>query len=157
MKRTIAVLSLVAMFFTCAMSLSAKYHSVTVHFKDKTSMSINLCEDLTVRFNDLEMTVMGSSLHKTVVIPKQNIHKFEHQTTAAIDNVATDASTPVFDNGNLSFSNLPAGSVVEVYDVAGRQVLSRQAQGEFTLNLASLTSGIYVVKVNNSTFKIAVK
>lgn len=159
MKKFTITLLVSVFALVSALSVSAKYRSVTVHLKNQTTVTVDLAEDLAVRFNDLEMIVSGSSVeNRRVIIEKSDIDKFEHSLTAGIDNAVTDAGTPVFENGAMSFSNLPAGTQVQVFDIAGRELRNETAVGgNFTLDLSTLTSGTYVVNINGKSFKIAVK
>ena len=56
----------------------------------------------------------------------------------------------------IDFSNLPAGANVSIYTLDGKQLYSvRPGQGKnLSLPLGSLQSGIYLVKVNDVTYKI---
>lgn len=55
----------------------------------------------------------------------------------------------------INFSNLPADVAVTVYTLDGKQIYSRSADNHsLSLPLATLKSGIYLVKVNGVTYKI---
>lgn len=158
MKRITLTLTLAAIALMNSVNAFAKYHSVTVHLKDRTTVQVNLSDDFTVRFNDVEMTLRGSSLENTVTIPKENIDRFEHSTgTAAITDADADGLKPVFIAGAMVFGNLPAGSSVQVFDASGRNLVNDTAADRYTLDFARFAPGIYLVKVNNNSYKIAVK
>ena len=57
---------------------------------------------------------------------------------------------------HIDFSNLPAGAAISIYTLDGKQLYShRPAEGKtLSLPLSSLQSGIYLVKVNDVTYKI---
>ena len=56
----------------------------------------------------------------------------------------------------IDFSNLPADASVSIFTLDGKQLYSvRPGQGKnLSLPLGSLQSGIYLVKVNDVTYKI---
>lgn len=55
----------------------------------------------------------------------------------------------------INFSNLPADAAVSVFTLDGKQLYSRPADHHsLSLPLATLKSGVYLVKVNGVTYKI---
>ncbi len=75
--------------------------------------------------------------------------------TTGISTVAVDAgkSFKIIDNV-LSFDNLRDNSLIEIYTVDGKQVMTRRCSGHFQVPLGDLTPGIYLLKVNSETYKI---
>ena len=57
----------------------------------------------------------------------------------------------------ICFSNLPVGSVITVCTVDGRIVRTLDAFGDVVLSLEDCADGIYLVNVNKTTIKIALK
>lgn len=57
----------------------------------------------------------------------------------------------------LFFKNLAENTQVGVYTTDGKAIVSRRCSGETSLSLSSLTSGIYIVKINDETYKILKK
>ena len=45
-------------------------------------------------------------------------------------------------------------TLIEMFTADGKQVLSRHCSGNAQLPLNSLTNGVYLVKINESTYKI---
>lgn len=157
MKQKFSII-LTAIALICGiLPATAEYRSVTVNLRDHSTVTVNLASDLAVRFNDLEMTITGSTVPQTIVIEKNLISSFEHSTLASITDAATDPSTPTITDGEIHWTGLPAGTGVEVIDNAGRIVKAVKAKGDFTLSLTSLTPGIYIVRTGTSTIKVAVK
>lgn len=141
-----------------AMPASADYRSVTVRLNDNTTLAFDLNDDLTVRFNDLEMTIQSPDLDKTVVIRKENIAGFEHSTTAAISDISSDTTAPVLTDGAIRFSSLPEGSTIRIFEPSGRLLRETSASGDLSLPVAELGSGSFIITVNNSSsFKIAIR
>ena len=57
----------------------------------------------------------------------------------------------------LFFKDLPENSQIGIYTTDGKTVVSRQCSGEASLSLNSLPSGMYIVKINNESYKILKK
>ena len=58
-------------------------------------------------------------------------------------------------NGTLFFTNVPENSPVTVYTTDGRQVLADNASGEFSINIADMPRGIYIVRLANFATKVS--
>lgn len=58
--------------------------------------------------------------------------------------------------GYIDFRNLPADANISIYTLDGRQVYSHRPTqgGTFSLPLNTLPSGVYLVKVNDVTYKV---
>ena len=70
--------------------------------------------------------------------------------------VSTD-SAPCFNGDSMLFDSLPDGSVIAVFDMAGATVMSHTASGSHELRLGLLPAGVYVVRVNNMSYKVTVR
>lgn len=58
---------------------------------------------------------------------------------------------------SLNFSNLPVNTTLRVFDTGGREVMSENASGDFEFSLDGLTPGIYIVVVNNQSYKVVIR
>lgn len=73
-----------------------------------------------------------------------------------IDEMQKDDTNPFsFHGDEINLRNLPDGSLMEVYTINGRRLRSYRVSGSATFSLASLPAGVYVIKVNKSTYKIS--
>ena len=61
------------------------------------------------------------------------------------------------EDGALLFDNLRDNSLIEIYTVDGKAVMSRRCSGHTQVALGQLGNGVYFVKVNNETYKILKK
>ncbi len=55
----------------------------------------------------------------------------------------------------VTFGNIPAGSMVEVFSASGAAVKALRASGNLTLDRSELPSGVYIVRINNFVTKVA--
>ena len=145
---------------TAAISLCAyaeAYRSVDVNLLDGSSVKINLADNLSATFEADSLLVTGGD--KDVKIACEDIKSFAFSTekAAGLDQIGSDITAPVLTGSNLTFNDLPEGSVVEVYNMAGMQLMHQVVSGTFSVDLADFTAPVVIVKVNNVAFKIATK
>lgn len=84
---------------------------------------------------------------------------YEKNTETAIRSITTDKGKFVMNGGVLTFSSLKANSTISIYSLNGALVFKKTIPqaGEYTLNIANLNVGVYMVNVNGSTYKIVKK
>lgn len=126
MKRLfVALLALVGL----AGSVAAQgYKSVAVTLKDNTKVEVNLTDELTAKFIGENFEIADGE--QNFVIPRANIRSFVFSKAAGIKEIHTDAVA--------DFSNLPAGTVIRVYNTAGALLLQETATEAYSLNLSAL-------------------
>ena len=61
-----------------------------------------------------------------------------------------------FNGSSLLVSGCTETSVLTVYDITGRPVLSTKVNGSAEISLSSLASGIYLANINNKTIKFSI-
>jgi len=71
----------------------------------------------------------------------------------SIEGVSATAARVYAAAGTLYVENAAAGSTITVYNVAGQQVAAAQANGGMA-TLAIAAHGVYIVKVENTTYKV---
>lgn len=59
-----------------------------------------------------------------------------------------------WEDETLFFFHLSENTLIEVFTTDGKQVVSRRYSGDAQLPLRSLHDGVYLVKINNDTYKI---
>ena len=136
---------------------AAAYRSVAVNLTDGSKVEINLTDELSATFDDENLVVSGAG--EDVTVPRANIQSFSFSTkeVSGIGSVGADSDAPVISGGVMTFDNLPAGTVVSVYNMAGMLLRSEQVGGAYTLDLNSLTASPVIVTVNDVVYKIATK
>ena len=153
MKHFYVAVALLAASF-CASAQA--YRSVAVNLKDNTKVEINLTDDFTATFEEGNFVVSG--VDTDITVPAAKIKSFSFsKDVAGLGNVAADTEAPVFNGDSMMFNNLPEGSVVEVYNLAGALLFSEHVSGSYTLDLSTLTASPVIVKVNQVAYKIATK
>ena len=80
--------------------------------------------------------------------------KFE-QTSDGINGIVGDGGITLDRNGDLlTLTGINPGDRVNVYNAKG-QAIGNVVMADCLLNLSSLGKGVYVIQVNNKTFKIS--
>ena len=110
-----------------------------------------------------EVSFLGGTL--TIGCPNEEAVAFELDDVASIDflgksgvgsagAVAGGISVTV-SGGLVTFDGIPAGSLVELYNIAGALVSSTKSEGSHTIGRSELPGGVYIVKINNFVTKIS--
>ena len=135
---------------------AASYNMVCVNLSDGSTVKIVMTENLEIQFDNENL--VASSDGSEVTVPKANILNFKHtyDAEAAVEDVLNDNGL-TFENGMLLFNGLPADAVISVYDLSGKLLRRVNAEGDFSLSLDSLEKGIYIVNVNNVSYKVNIK
>ena len=153
-KRLLAVAAAVAAFSGAASA--GVYNVLNVNLNDGTTTAIALTDDLRVSFNETHLIATGSLAN--VSVDRSKIVYFTHSYDANVGvNEIAAGSEASFNGNSISFSNLPAGSVVRVFSIGGALVREAAAEGDYTLSLDELASGNYIVNVNNMSYKINIR
>lgn len=151
MKRTLLIVF--AAFFAIAAGATS-YDVVSVDLNDGSKVDIALTGNLSLSFNSTHLLVKGTDAD--FEIPKEKILSFSHSGESAIKEIAPDSSVDL-DGRTLHFKGLTDGSLISVYDLCGKSLLSAKAANEYTLGLDDIPSGVYIVTVNNVSYKISLK
>ncbi len=132
------------------------YRSVAVNIIDGSKVEINLADDLTAAFDEENLLIASDG--QDVAIPRATIKSFtfSDKEVVGLDQVSAGAA-PVVSGGKMIFTELPAGSVVAVYNTAGALLTEQKASGDFTLDLSTLPAQTVIVNVNGVAYKIATK
>jgi hypothetical protein len=77
---------------------------------------------------------------------------------AGIENVTVDEIEKLqFEDGKVRVHSSLQGENMAVYDIAGRMVIYTTIDEQSIIDLSYLPAGVYVVKVNDQSIKVAVK
>ncbi len=135
---------------------SANFNLITVNLADKQKVDIVITDDMNLKFTDTHLVAEGGKTD--VSIEKSQIVNFIHRydANAGIGEITSEEGYQ-YQGNSIIFHSLPAGSQIAVFTVGGIAVAQYEAEGDFTLPLDNLEKGVYVVSVNNKSFKISVK
>ena len=75
-----------------------------------------------------------------------------------IENVTVDEIEKIqYEDGKVRVHSSLQGENLAVYDIAGRMVIYTTIDEQSIIDLSYLPAGVYVVKVNDQSIKVAVK
>lgn len=143
---------------TCRVSVPEPFLRFYVWLRSGEVHGYDLEERPEVKIGETVFT-LHSAKH-TVEYQADNILYFTLQDAAVNDpdgiSLPEATSKMQFKEGELQLTGCTPNSAVSVYDMAGLlvQTVQTDANGNLSLSLNSLRSGIYIIRTNNTTFKI---
>lgn len=145
-----------AMLLAAATMSAAGLRSMVIETKDGNGMTVNLSSELVTRFSDGDMILKGD--YVDVTVPLSTVKGWIY-SDSVVDKVETavEDNLELTDNGDrITLTGLADASDVSLYSLAGQLIRRDRVSGEYTLGLSELANGVYVLSVNNQSFKIAV-
>lgn len=158
MKRLLKVTLLLLASVVLAVPLRAADNPVTlvVLTRDNAQHMFVLADKPEVTFvkNDMVVTCVNS----TTTFSLPDVIRFTYKyATDAVEELTEDKTTVNFQDGAIIIDKLRAGAAVAVYSVDGKLMrkLTAREGGSYRLDLGELPTGVYIVKANRVTYKIA--
>lgn len=146
-----AIMALVALT-----ALAARYNVVSVNLTDGSHVDIVLTDGLQLNFSETHLVATGGTAE--VSVEKSRIADFTHRLDeSALDATKVTGEGFSYADGYLHFTSLPAGSTISIYTTGGALLCSEVASGSHSIPVSTLSAGVYVVRVNNVSYKISVK
>ena len=129
--------------------------TIVVATLDGTSMEYLIDQDTKVRVEkpSLIIETEGVVLYYDLDMMSQ-VRYGRRFVPSGISPVVTDDQLFKWENETLFFFHLPEETLIEVFTTDGKQVVSRRCSGDAQLPLRSLHDGVYLVKINQTTYKI---
>lgn len=148
------------MMWPCGASAKA-YRSIQVIKKDGTSLLIKGEQGITMTVTDEEMkffTTPDNHFSLSVDEVKEvTLSEEEGKVVLAdVDEISSGSIILSRSGETLAIENIPSGSRISVVSAAGMVLHNAIAEGDYVVNLSSFPTGVYVVVINNRTFKISV-
>lgn len=143
---------------TCRVTVPEPFLRFYVWLRSGEVHGYDLEERPEVKIGETVFT-LHSAKH-TVEYQADNVLYFTLQDAAVNDpdgiSLPEATSKMQFKEGELQLTGCTPNSAVSVYDITGLlvQTVQTDANGNLSLSLNSLRSGIYIIKTNNTTFKI---
>lgn len=151
MKRTL--LTLVNALFAIA-AWSASYDVVSVDLTDGSKVDIALSNKLALKFNATHLQVTGTDAD--FEIPKEKIVAFSYSESSGLEEIAVNQSVD-FVGRMMRFTGLADGTIITIHNLSGKCMRSIKAEGECQLGLEDFPAGVYIVAINNVSYKISLK
>lgn len=158
MRFKLILILLLSCIVTCAKAEDVFAH-MAVHFNNDEQIKFALAEIPTLSFSDSTLVIQTSSITVTHPLNKISHITYESGADSGIINIQSDKPIYEIDGDHISFPYLEKGTHIDIYTVQGTNVLNTQIQesGEYGFPVSALGRGIYIVKLNNLSFKIVIK
>ena len=158
MKPKFSVLACIAAIACSTATIHSQepYQMVVVTTASGNLLKFDLSEGVNVEFTDTEMKITGANT--LAALPLTEFARFDFSTeNAGVDNAPTDAVKITLRGGSLSIAGLRPQSAVGIIAPNGTTVASARCDSFGAYSSPALPAGVYIVKTECSTFKIAIK
>ena len=143
--------------FTCLSAMADEpKNQLVVWAKDGTKVAYALAEKPKVTFTETDLVIKAKGVEVNYSLENMARFTYESNENTAIRNLKTDEVSFRLDGESLVFPSLSANSKVSLYSLNGAPVFNKtiRTAGEYSFPLSGLNAGVYVVTVNNLTYKI---
>ena len=155
MKTKVTLLTLLLML-AMATWAQDEIQRLVVWQKSGAKVYFDLAEEPRTMFADGQLVITTNTMQTSY--PLSDILRFTHEGVAS-GIVEADAHnlTVSQNNDEIILKNVPAGTPVRLYDSAGRLLETKNSDGtsQLQFSLTGRPSGVYLVNMNNQTFKIS--
>ena len=133
---------------------------IIVWDNDGGRISFPLEENPSFKYNFADSLVSCVTTSNTIDLPLKDVRKYtldtQPVTPTSIDKAAADDGKMSYESGKIYLSNFKANTIASVYTADGSAVANYKAdaEGSLTIPMDNWISGVYVVKVNNVSYKI---
>ena len=133
--------------------------TIIVTTLDGTTMEYLIDEDTKIKVEKPYLVIETDNVVLNYELEKmKNLRYGKKFISDGIEDVIVENGQPFqYKDETLFFKDLPENSQVGIYTTDGKTVVSRQCSGEASLSLNSLPSGMYIVKINDESYKILKK
>lgn len=127
--------------------------------KDGTQVAYALAENPKVTFTETDLVITANGVEVNYSLQNMVRFTYSNNTSTAITNLETDESTLKLNGESLLFPALKANSTVSVFSLNGTLVFKKTVHqsGEYSFPLSNMNAGIYIINVNDLTYKIIKK
>ena len=132
-------------------------NTIVVSTIDGTTFEYLIDKDTKVRLDNPNLVIETEGVILSYELANMGQLRYGRRpiTNGITDNPAVQPFS--FDNETLYFERLPQGSLIEVFTIDGKLTSSLRCGDSARFSLSALSSGTYIVKVNESTYKILKK
>ncbi len=139
---------------------ASSFGSMVVNFSNGSQAQINLSSDLKVTFDAGDM--VAASDKEVYRFPLAGIgewfyHPSIKKEISSNPEIAFSGGNIIIDNRVLILSGFPGETRVEIYALGGELMHAADASREDAVNLSAYPAGVYVIKIGDNNFKVALK
>jgi len=155
MKQTLLILWLL-MASSVGAYADDLFQTLIVKLKNGTETAFFLKDQPKVEFVGKELKVTSTSGETAFAISDVLRFTYQKMDLNGINEKVTEPTGVAFENDVLVVSQLKANATVSVYAIDGKLIRQLKAvrAGTYRLNLSELPTGLYLVRADNTTYKI---
>ena len=133
--------------------------TIIVTTLDGTTMEYLIDEDTKIKVEKPYLVIETDNVVLNYELENmKNLRYGKKFISDGIEDVIVENGQPFqYKDETLFFKDLPENSQVGIFTLDGKTVVNHQCSGEASLSLNSLPSGMYIVKINNESYKILKK
>ncbi|MCM1020765.1 MAG: hypothetical protein NC343_01375 [Muribaculum sp.] len=161
MKNYLNFVVLVLAMLLPIVSSAMAYQSVSVEYKDGSTFLLQGESGLSLDITNSELhfsAPSGTTFSVAIADVKGWSYSSKKGNTgfSAIDEVVLSQISIELTNNTLQLDNLPENSNVTLFFHDGKMLKQVCASGVCTINLADIPAGLYILTINNKSFKFAI-
>ena len=154
----IAVLLLFAMPANAQNENGKWRQTIIVTTLDGTTMEYFINKDTKVTIEKPNLVIETENVVLTYELESmKNVRYGKKFVTTGIHSATIGGNPFTLKDETLFFKDLAENTQIGIYTTDGKTIVSRQCSGDASLPLNNLTSGVYLVKINNESYKILKK
>lgn len=145
----------ITIFLAIFTASGAGFRSMIVEMKDSHGMKVNLSSELGISFANEEIIIAGSDFE--IALPLSSIKKWTYSEDSfdSAETIQKDRLTLKNNGDSLLVSGLDGDSLISLYTLSGKELTAERATDTCSIPISGLPGGIYILRVNNQSFKIA--
>src|SRR5574344_1626960 len=150
------IYSLLLMMLGCVFGAKSQ-NGMVIQFSDNTVQSFDLQTNGGVFFFSDTMRVIDKN-GAIGNYPISIIQKVYFETLSSISNIDNNANMFVYPNpakNYIKLANVNNNAKVSIFSLDGKMLYNNNYQTQSQIDISSLDKGIYVIKVNDRTFKFS--
>lgn len=130
--------------------------TLIVTLKNGSQTAFFLKDKPQVKFEGTDLKVTSDVGDATFALADVLRFTYEKKNPSGIDEIVVDPTGVAFQDDVLMISQMKANAIVAIYALDGRLLrqLKAHRSGTYRLNLSELPAGLYLVKADNTTYKI---
>lgn len=156
MRTKLTLLTMLLFFVAGSLWAQETTQRLVVWQKSGEKVYFDLSEKPVTRFSGDLLIIKTNTLETSY--QRSNILRFTHEGIhTAVGEIATHNLIVNQSKDGITLKNVPTGTPVKLYDSAGRLLETKTSDGKVTLqfSLAGRPAGVYLVNMNEQTFKIS--
>ena len=137
-------------------SASAHVGYLVIDCKDGSKTSMALADEPVMTCENNVLCASSSNIE--IEIPFKDLLNFyfSENDVSNVKSLETDSSSHQIYDDQITFQNLKPGELIDMYNISGMLMrhVSADSEGNAIIDMAGLSSGVYIVRTANLSFKV---